>query len=61
MREAGRKPDFDRLGIELERAHVAWSLGNRGQAESILRMIGALAFSEAREQRPGESFDGSRT
>ena len=54
MREPGRKPNFERLFLELGRAQAAWLLGNRGQAERILRMIGSLAYAEAKERRPGD-------
>ena len=51
-REPGRAPDFARLAMELGRAQSEWELGNRGKAESILRMIGSLAYADAKERGP---------
>ena len=48
-RERDRSPDFDRLELELLWARREWNLGNRGSAESILRMLGSFAISEATE------------
>lgn len=52
MREPGREPDFGRLIEETMRAHEEWTKGNRGKAESILRMVGSLAIAEAHERGP---------
>lgn len=54
MREPWQSPDFNRVIEEVTRARTEWNQGNRGRAESTLRMAGALAMADALERAPGK-------